>query len=386
MGLFWLWVLPPIAAQSVADLPRWQYTSQVVVGGEENGLTRVGSAVTLGDGSLVFTQPDDGTLIWLDPEGQVLRTVGRRGEGPGEFRVVSLVGVAGDTVWASDGVARRVTLFGKDGTFLNTLPFPVEISNCGSPDRPLRPFMVFPQAVVAGRSFVLDVVLNRTQVMCGTSRADGAEMTTILTSLSGVYQRSILAHPPANEQCTETFRSDRGVINIPLPYCEKAIVVHGPDGRRHATVRANSQNVPDGHVEIGVVGADGTELYRAGIDVRRFRVAQWMDDSARVLLRGRYQPFRGGREAVAGLRIPEYRPAFRGAVFAANGILWVETTGERGRVWVALDSRGEPLGTVDFPATFRIIAARGPRLWVVVRDNVGREVVARVDVRTSRLG
>jgi hypothetical protein len=54
-----------------------------------------------------------------------LRTIGRRGEGPGEFRNIGSVGVKGDTVWTvtdAGGACRvMISLFKRDGKFLTSV-------------------------------------------------------------------------------------------------------------------------------------------------------------------------------------------------------------------------------------------------------------------------
>jgi len=52
----------------------------------------------------------------FDSEGAHLRTVGGKGEGPGEFRMAqALVMGPGDTLWVTDPMTRRYSVFGPDG-------------------------------------------------------------------------------------------------------------------------------------------------------------------------------------------------------------------------------------------------------------------------------
>ena len=48
------------------------------------------------------------------PEGIILRCIGRRGGGPGEFERAPRFGVSGDTVWAVDNRRNRITLFDRE--------------------------------------------------------------------------------------------------------------------------------------------------------------------------------------------------------------------------------------------------------------------------------
>ena len=57
----------------------------------------------------------------FDVEGGFLRTLGGRGEGPGEFREALGPAIArGDTLWVADGRAPRYSIFAPDGTFMGT--------------------------------------------------------------------------------------------------------------------------------------------------------------------------------------------------------------------------------------------------------------------------
>jgi hypothetical protein len=55
-----------------------------------------------------------------EPGGAFVRTLGRRGEGPGEFLTAGGLGWLGDTLWAHDGANLRVTLFDTSGVFLGS--------------------------------------------------------------------------------------------------------------------------------------------------------------------------------------------------------------------------------------------------------------------------
>lgn len=54
----------------------------------------------------------------FDSEGAHVRTLGGKGEGPGEFRMASgLTAGAGDTLWVTDPMTRRYSVFGPNGEF-----------------------------------------------------------------------------------------------------------------------------------------------------------------------------------------------------------------------------------------------------------------------------
>jgi hypothetical protein len=87
-------------------------------------LFQVRSVITLGDGSIVVANGDQ-TLRFFDASGRFIRSVGREGDGPGEFRTLrSIQRLAGDTVFAWDSRLRRATFISGDGEILPSPPLP----------------------------------------------------------------------------------------------------------------------------------------------------------------------------------------------------------------------------------------------------------------------
>src|SRR5687768_10191408 len=62
----------------------------------------------------------EATIIVFDGDGRLVRRIGGRGEGPGEFQVASRHGLIGDTLWVTNWPTPRLSLFRKDGTHLST--------------------------------------------------------------------------------------------------------------------------------------------------------------------------------------------------------------------------------------------------------------------------
>lgn len=76
--------------------------------------------VELTSGALVVL--DMYRLVYFTADGKFLRTVGRRGQGPGEFsQTVSICATSGDTVVVKD-IAGRATYWGSEGQHFRTVP------------------------------------------------------------------------------------------------------------------------------------------------------------------------------------------------------------------------------------------------------------------------
>lgn len=72
-----------------------------------------------------FVVADGTRLFRVDSSGRLLKRLGGRGAGPGEFRMISgICRIAGDTIVALDTELRRASLFAPDGQYLRTVPTP----------------------------------------------------------------------------------------------------------------------------------------------------------------------------------------------------------------------------------------------------------------------
>ena len=93
----------PIEDEAPAPPPFWTATLVAEIGdesSEEYALTRVGGLALTSGGHLVVSQPQEGRLRVYDREGSFIRYIGRKGEGPGEFRFYpSSLSILGDTLW-----------------------------------------------------------------------------------------------------------------------------------------------------------------------------------------------------------------------------------------------------------------------------------------------
>lgn len=75
------------------------------------------------DGHIVASDAPEQELRVFDAAGRHLHTMGRKGQGPGEFRQIRGVYVYGDTVYATDN-RRGTAVFTLDGKLLRQTPYP----------------------------------------------------------------------------------------------------------------------------------------------------------------------------------------------------------------------------------------------------------------------
>jgi 6-bladed beta-propeller len=82
----------------------------------------VRTAHRLATGDFVVTDWQSPTIRIFSPQGHLIRKLGRKGSGPGEFQAVHDLAVAGDTLIAYDWYLRRVTRLLPTGDILGTQP------------------------------------------------------------------------------------------------------------------------------------------------------------------------------------------------------------------------------------------------------------------------
>jgi hypothetical protein len=120
----------PSRAQSYVIDPRPTWTVQGTAPDGVPVFGRVAGATRLGDGAIVVADGSANALRFFDALGRVTRTVGRRGEGPGEFRQLGWVRqCAHDSLFAFDIFPRRISVFSASGRFVRQFLAP------GVPDR-----------------------------------------------------------------------------------------------------------------------------------------------------------------------------------------------------------------------------------------------------------
>lgn len=92
--------------------------------GPESSLYIVNGAVRLSDGRMVVANAGTSELRVFSPEGRHLTSIGREGDGPGEFRrITSLQRGPNDSLFAFDLFTQRLIVFSGDGRRARTATF-----------------------------------------------------------------------------------------------------------------------------------------------------------------------------------------------------------------------------------------------------------------------
>jgi hypothetical protein len=376
-------LLSPVAPAPVSaqDLPRRTAHEAFRIGGidaPEHASFRSEPrlAVTAG-GLLVVASSTSPTLELFDGAGVHLRSIGREGEGPGEFRVVMAHGVLGDTLWAVDFPVPRLSRFLLDGRHLDDrrleiLDRGMTMSAPESITALLRDgwTLTVPSAFPAGRR-------ERVAVPVLLGRLDSGEL-----------------RPVAERWMPPGFHVPGVGVFGRAPFIPLSpLVAVAGDGSGFA-VAAWDESRP-GELRLSRFRSDGTEAWTRTLSFPATRVspgvrAAMLEDAVEVATpmveqaRRMGVQVRGSVESLVreGLHLPEHYPPVDGMVVAVDGGVWLRRGGEgEVREWIVLGPEGSPRFTFPLAEGVTIRAALGDSAWATGVGEYDVPYMVRFEVR-----
>ena len=322
-----------VSAEPVLDLG-------VADGDPQEQFAQVVDALRLSDGTLLVADGQANEIRAFDAQGKYLRTVGRKGGGPGEFEWLSgMYLLPGDSVAAYDYQSNRLSFFSQSGALARSVtlgemngklpPRPIEIFSDG---RILATPLYDPDFKDSEKP-VRDTVALALFSPAGTQVASlgsvPGDETVSITGGSGDNRMMLRSMPPFALSTSFAVHGDRLLIGDPVRY---ELVERRPDGAVSRLIRRSGGREP-------VTQADRDaymEGQRQGMNDPRFREME-----ERLL-----------RQTV----FPERKPFFTGVMVDAGGNIWVRRPSARDAQapWDVFEAGGRWLGTVMTPAGVRV--------------------------------
>ncbi|HEX2079962.1 MAG TPA: hypothetical protein VHG08_19750 [Longimicrobium sp.] len=301
---------------------------------------RVADAVRLRDGTLLVADAQANEVRAFDARGRYLRTLGRAGGGPGEFRGLDdLYLLPGDTVAAYDHQGPRLSFFAPSGTFVRSVSLaPVEGT---LPPRPLGFFAdgrmlvaplynpVFNSSPRPARDTVPLALYSAAGTQSALlARVPGEEMVTVVGG-EGDDRMAMRGPPPFGLATSFAVHGERLLVGDPVRY---ELVERRPDGtvarlvRRSGAREAVTQADRDAYIE----------RRREGMRDARFRQIE--------------------ERMMKSVPFPDHKPFFTALRVDAEGNAWVQRPAypEADTPWDVFDAEGRLLGTVTTPAGLRV--------------------------------
>lgn len=341
------------------DAWRLDTVPSVRIGGEEQGdaaydLLQVGDAIRLSDGSIALINNGTSDIRIYDAAGRHRRTVGRAGDGPGEFRAMeSLDRSAGDTIHTYDYLLRRLTTITPDGGLIGSRGLRAALEGAF-----LQPLV----RLADGRWASIAQVFSAE----GESGVRRDSLTVLLISAGFDSIADTIGRFPATEMYIS--RGGEG----PDRFVTFSLVPFGLSTRVTAAGRRIYVGNPERYL-IQVFRPDGTLERSIRRPIEREPVAEREVARLREHELAEADPrFKAQVESKwANAPVAELKPAFARMTADSEGALWVEAPrvleSDPGQADV-FDGEGRLLGRVPLPGSFRITEIGTDYVLGVARD------------------
>lgn len=317
-------------------------------------------AVRLPDGSVVVGDDGAKNLKWFASDGRLLRTVGREGDGPGEFRLVDVVGhCGGGSVFVYDGVNQRLTEVANNGRIVSTRPFQATRASGSTAS-----------AIECGYANRLAVLGWPTGPIPSNETAFRGRVTFTLQSVDGKDLTDLGMFPSSERQRLGNNAGPRPLGKRTTIATGRTRVFVGTGDGEIAAFSMQGQRLP------------AVQVPFAPIPINSRDVAQYVEE---IIARNPRVAPASLRETYGSLPYPSTFPA-HGALLADDADrLWVERyrrPGDDRSVWYVIGTDGHVMAEVMFPPRFRALQIVGDLVLGLEPDD--DDVVRAVMYRISR--
>lgn len=365
--------IPPVRLVAQRD------TTFVVPDSVRALLTFVTGMMVDHEGSLYLADPSLATILHFDSMGTFLNAIGRRGEGPGEFQSVLLVGLYRDSLWAMDPAQIRLTLMPLRGRGATTVPFFSAAPLLEAPAR-AQSRGGMPAAVLSDGS-----LLVQENVRDPSSPVGALSHGFLLRTKRNLEVVDTVAQLSLGHSSMEFVYRD-GATSQTQPFGDDPLYAVSTDGSLLVTVtRVAPRGRGDSRFTV-TAWRDGTRLlFTREIEYRVRRLPQSAVDSVAERLA---QPLPGaGRTPITAdsIRRRLFRPANFPPVedvrIARGGEIWLKVrfadSPDGVGDWLVLSPRGFELNRVTLPASFRLLEANRKTAWGTEGDVLDVPLVVR---------
>lgn len=369
----------PGEAQSRAA--RWSLTPDLRIGSVDGpgALTRAADLVVGQDNRLYIVQPQDRLVRVFSTDGDLVRTIGRRGKGPAEFEHPERLGWIGDTLWVSDSKLDRISLFRQDGSLIATLNLVVPTSE--------YPYLSKGAGVLLANGSALG-----TPRFAVPPAVTGPASRTPILRLSRTGQVLDTLAWSARAHQSLILRSARGsMVSSFQPFRDNLIWEVSPDGKSIVFVeRPAAKRSGNSFFQVTKVDASGKTIFSNRYRYSPRRITKGLADSLLSVAVQQAMEVFGSRSAAEAevrkaLYLPEYHPPVTDVVVGGDGNIWLrrEDLGGETVVWNVLDHRGRVKALLTLPKRLRIKEARGNLVWAIEHDELDVPYVVRYRIREA---
>jgi len=384
----------PSATRDTAG-PLLTLVEELRIDGYQHDLVPIDTTIRVAvaeDGRIAIAQRQTYNVRLFSPSGEPLGSIGRQGQGPGEFEAVHRLGWIADTLYAYDFTLRRFTLMDPEFNYVRYVHVPPGARPSPEFADNLPSFStVFGGALYADGSVYGELAGPNPREIgtyelgkstYGRIREDG----TVLSYFQ-------FATGPAIDPVTVSMTMPDGtsttgmLMPIIMPMPERPILRLADNGTRMAHLQVFMEGPDAGTFELFVEDVFDGPLYRRRYPFDAVPITRSVQDS---ILAARFEDSPEDDPIATALRanavFPPMLPPVVGMVHGADDRLWIRLADtQEGRPYDILDPGGEPIGRVVLPITERIAVADATHIWVIERDDLGIESVIRYAVEWGEM-
>jgi hypothetical protein len=392
------------SAASVDELPTLALREDLRIGDAtdpDRGFNAVSEVTVDRDGQVYAFDVREREIRVFAPSGEMLRTIGRPGSGPGEFASAVQFGIAGDTVYAFSlraGCVSKIMLFDRAGTHLSTSEAPgARVEIAGGRSGVVRPRKVRSDGKLLGE---MDCYPGGGAAGAAIASTDTVRVPFVLFSAVGEVLDTLGWHSvPALAAVTpERIQIEGFSHQIPVPPSSIPLTIAMPDGRV-IVERAVPLTVADAVITVTRTDFAGDTVYHKSLRYEPMPYTEAMLDSivhrsvrtpgnVTMVVSGVVQrrAFSDPDAAAATLRarmsFPRYQMPVHQAIVGADGAIWLrrEDTGANETRWLLIDADGNARGHLTIPSATRIVWSSGDTMLAVVSDDDGIPWVVRYGI------
>lgn len=311
----------------------------------------VGSARLPGTGDIAIADAGASRIIYFNNKGRFLRSVGRAGDGPGEFRILRWFGRCSDsTLAAFDAAHARITQFSPSGALQGSFAVPATF----------------------GFDRVLRCQRNRQVVMLLNQYRDRVKLGSYLEAPTALVRIDSSAVDTVTAGGTQQYYVGQrgGYSDLPLG---RTVLASAGGSRIHMCTGH------DGACQ--VFSLEGKRLGRFVLSLPQRRVSAH-DWSLAIAARIALEPLPETRRIVEGVLRevpkPDQFPLLDAVVTDLQGNLWVRTFDNYktpAATWLVVQTDGRVVAAVAMPRAVQVLEIGRDYLLGLTRDSEGVERV-----------
>ena len=340
--------------------------------GDENYM--FGSGVVFNtdeEGNFYVTDWDKKRILKYDPAGKYVLTIGRQGQGPGEFQNLSVARFDKEgSIYVTDISSRRISFFHQRGNYLRQILIPDVFEDLyitakgyfvSSHTVPLESESGMAFKIVDGFfNDKFELVTEFHARVADTKFPSGRDSTSMAKFTAGIL--SGIAYQPAPRHLLAA--DDTIYFGYPQDY---SIEVYSPEGRKTKTIRRAYDPIIVKDSDKAYFGASV-----AGPFLTRTRTPRSENET---------------RDILKFIEYPKYKPAYLNFALMENGwlIVLVEYAAGDHSLFDIFDENGRYIGQfkAEFPAEYGLFFFKNGKAYAVEADEEGYKSIKRYSVKVE---